>query len=156
LLPLHSLPTQTLFGELVTLWVRLKNKLTLLTVARQAQRILESSNPSALAAAIQVLSSLKQDYPSLTSDEGSHPFTECALFADNIKGMGYSWQSNWHFVDIPYYSQGGSPSDYSFKSASTDLVQALDALVGMLTNTGDYQSTTYYQQIASSFPNPAD
>jgi hypothetical protein len=26
----------------------------------------------------------------------------------------------------------------------------------MLTNTGDYQSTTYYQQIAKLFPNPAD
>lgn len=26
----------------------------------------------------------------------------------------------------------------------------------MLTNTGNYQSTTYYQQIAAAFPNPAD
>ena len=26
----------------------------------------------------------------------------------------------------------------------------------MLTNSGDYKSTTYYQQIASAFPNPAD
>jgi hypothetical protein len=70
--------------------------------------------------------------------------------------MGYSFQSNWHFIDIPYYNQGGSPSDYTFKAASTDLVAAMSALVGMLTNTGDYQSTTYYQQIAAKFPNPAD
>jgi S1/P1 Nuclease len=103
-----------------------------------------------------VLAPLKEDYPSLTTDEGSHPFTECALFADNIKATGYSWQSPWHFIDIPYYSQGGDPSQYSFKPASTDLVGALNALVGMLTNTGDYKSTTYYQQIAASFPNPAD
>ena len=39
---------------------------------------------------------------------------------------------------------------------TTDVVQALTALTGMLTNTGDYQSTTYYQQIAGAFPNPAD
>lgn len=39
---------------------------------------------------------------------------------------------------------------------SDDIVQALDAFVGMLTNTGDYKSTTYYQQIAAKFPNPAD
>jgi hypothetical protein len=32
----------------------------------------------------------------------------------------------------------------------------MDALYGMLTNTGDYASTTYYQQIAAAFPNPAD
>ena len=70
--------------------------------------------------------------------------------------MGYSWQANWHFIDIPYYSQGGDPSQYSFKPDTVDLEGALTALVGMLTNTGDYKSTTYYQQIAASFPNPAD
>ena len=26
----------------------------------------------------------------------------------------------------------------------------------MLTNTGDYESTPYYQQIAQAFPNPED
>lgn len=103
-----------------------------------------------------MLAPLKQDYPSLTTQEGAHPFTECALFADTIKSMGYSWQSSWHFIDIPYYNQGGDPSQYTFKPATTDLEGALNALVGMLTNTGDYKSTTYYQQIAASFPNPAD
>jgi hypothetical protein len=117
---------------------------------------LEQNNPAALQAALAVLAPLKADYPSLTTDEGAHPFTECALFADNIKGMGYTWQSAWHFIDIPYYSQGGDPSQYTFKPATTDLVGALNALTGMLTNTGDYQSTTYYKQIAASFPNPAD
>jgi len=32
----------------------------------------------------------------------------------------------------------------------------MEALTGMLTNTGDYASTTYYQQIAAAFPKPAD
>jgi hypothetical protein len=71
---------------------------------------LEQNNPAALQAALAVLAPLKTDYPSLTTDEGAHPFTECALFADNIKGMGYTWQSSWHFINIPYYSQGGDPS----------------------------------------------
>jgi len=62
-----------------------------LIVARQAQAILEQNNPAALQAALNQLVALKTDYPSLTTDEGAHPFTECALFADNIKGMGYSW-----------------------------------------------------------------
>ena len=30
----------------------------------------------------------------------------------------------------------------------------MNALVGMLTNTGNYQSTTYYQQIAAAFSSP--
>ena len=130
--------------------------MTFPAVARRAQAILEQQNPAALSAALKVLSSLKADYPTLTKDESSHPFTECALFADNIKSEGYSWQSNWHFIDQPYYNKGGSSSDYSFKPASTDLVQALNALVGMLTNSGSYKSTTYYQQIANAFPNPTD
>jgi len=127
-----------------------------LKVARQAQAILEQNNPAALQAAIDQLATLKADYPSLTGDEGYLPFTECSLFADNIKGMGYSWQSSWHYIDIPQYSEGGKPSDYSWTPAATDLTQAMDALYGMMTNTGNYQSTTYYQQIAASFPNPAD
>jgi hypothetical protein len=62
-----------------------------LLVARQAQALLQQNDPYALTAALQVLAPLKQDYPTLTTDESTNPFTECALFADNIKSMGYSW-----------------------------------------------------------------
>jgi hypothetical protein len=124
-----------------------------LLVARQAQALLEQNDPYALSAALQVLAPLKTDYPTLTTDENLHPFTECALFADNIKSMGYSFQSSWHFINIPWYQDGNT---YSFKASSTDLVAAMNALVGMLTNTGNYAQTTYYQQIAAAFPNPAD
>jgi hypothetical protein len=44
-----------------------------------------------LAAALEVLAPLKENYPSLTTDENEHPFTECAQFADNIKLTGYAW-----------------------------------------------------------------
>lgn len=49
-------------------------------------------NPDALSAALAVLEPLKNDYSDLV-EEGDHPFTECATFADNIKSKGYSWQS---------------------------------------------------------------
>ena len=65
---------------------------------------MEETNPAAFAAAAAVLAPLKADYPDLTKDESLNPFTECALFADNIKETGYGWQTNWHFVDIPYYN----------------------------------------------------
>jgi len=47
-------------------------------VARRAEELLAQSNPAALQAAIEVLAPLKANYPSLTTDEGEHPFTECA------------------------------------------------------------------------------
>ena len=60
-------------------------------VARQAQALLEENNPSALTAALNVLAALKNSHSDITYDEDKHPFTECATFADNIKGEGYSW-----------------------------------------------------------------
>ena len=79
-------------GALAISWVSslyYSNPLNL--VARRAQAILEQTNPTALAGALAVLAPLKADYPALTKDESSNPFTECALFADNIKGEGYSF-----------------------------------------------------------------
>lgn len=130
-------------GVKATFWVRIIVNLTFL-VARRAQAILEQTNPAALAAAKAVLAALKADYPELTKDESLHPFTECALFADNIKNTGYSWQTNWHFIDIPYYNEGGEASDFTFETPTVNVVAALNALTGMLTNSGNYKSTIYY------------
>ena len=81
--------------------------------------------------------------------------TECALFADNIKALGYSWQSPWHFKDQPYYDQGNS--GFPFEEPAEDLVGALNNLTDWLAykNT-DYQSSIYYQRIVSAFPNMDD
>lgn len=62
-----------------------------LIVARRAFDILSEENPAALAAANVELQSLARYYSDLTYDEGDYPFVECADFADNIKGKGYSW-----------------------------------------------------------------
>jgi hypothetical protein len=69
----------------------------------------------------------------LTKDEGAHPFTECATFADDIKSLGYSFQSNWHFIDQPYLADGGSISDYpGFVPATSDILAALTDLTAFL------------------------
>lgn len=62
-----------------------------LLVSRRAQAILESEASDAFDSALTVLSFLADSEPSLTSDEDDHPFTECATFADDIKGKGYSF-----------------------------------------------------------------
>lgn len=60
-------------------------------MSRHAQALLEANDPDSLDAALDILSILKQSNPSLTKSENKHPFTECASFADEIKGEGYSW-----------------------------------------------------------------
>ncbi len=52
---------------------------------------MEDSESPAFQQALDVLAYLESSYASLTKDEGDHPFTECATFADNIKGQGYSF-----------------------------------------------------------------
>ena len=48
-------------------------------------------------------------------EEKNHPFSECATFADNIKGEGYSFQAGWHFINLPYLDEPGtSLDDFSF------------------------------------------
>jgi S1/P1 Nuclease len=47
------------------------------------------------------LKSLTTTHASLTKGESSHPFTESATFADDVKST-YSFQSGWHFIDQPY------------------------------------------------------
>ena len=59
--------------------------------ARRAYDILYVENPAALAAANAALGPLKRHYPDLTESEGNYPFVECATFADEIKGEGYTW-----------------------------------------------------------------
>jgi hypothetical protein len=73
----------------------------LCVVARYAQTILELENPTALANALTELSILTKTHSSLTKAESSHPFTECATFADDIKST-MSFQNGWHFIDQPY------------------------------------------------------
>jgi hypothetical protein len=56
-----------------------------LLIAREAEALLATSNPDILAAAVKELAVLKKSFPTLVKEAG-HPFTECATFADDIKG----------------------------------------------------------------------
>jgi hypothetical protein len=82
-------------------------------VARRAQDLLASESQTALTKALNELAVLKSSHSSLTVHESSHPFTECATWADDYKGT-YSFQAGWHFIDQPYLDKGGSLSDFSF------------------------------------------
>jgi hypothetical protein len=76
----------------------------------------------------------------LTKDEGKHPFTECATFADNFKYEGGYYQKGWHFIDQPYLDQGGKISDYDF---TFDKHNITEALTGLVTWFNDPSATSY-------------
>lgn len=100
---------------------------------------------------------MKASHSSITTSENLHPLTECAAFADEIKAKGYSFQSNWHFVDQPYLDKGGSLSDFSFVPDTVQVVDALQNLSDWLSGNGTaYKTSTYYTQIKSYFPVEAD
>lgn len=126
-------------------------------VARRAQELLQSQDYPAYQAALAELAVLKASHPSLTTSENSHPITECATFADDVKGKGYSFQSGWHFIDQPYLDQGGSLDDFKFTVDTYDVLDALENLTAWLSNDGtDYQSGYYYKTVKSYFSNEAD
>merc|ERR1712038_71469 len=76
------------------------------------------------------MKSLQKYHASLMTNEGNNPFTECATWADDIKGKGYDFQSPWHFINTPYYDEEGtSAKDFpDFKMPDEDVVQALTDL----------------------------
>ena len=84
------------------------------TVARIAYDILEKKKPEVIKQVEAILKPLQDDFPDWTVKEGSHPFVECATYADDIKMKGGSFQSAWHFTDVPYLDDGGSLADYDF------------------------------------------
>lgn len=82
--------------------------------------------------------------------------TECATFADNIKGEGYSFQSGWHFIDQPYYNEGNS-GDYPFVMPEENTVNAMVSLTQWLSNDGSaYKDSYYYKTIKQYFPDEED
>ena len=97
-------------GSKVTSWVSPPS--SSFSVARVAYNQLLKESPSALQAANDLLKVYSDADPSMTKLEGDYPFVECATFADEIKAKGGSFQSPWHFVDIPFLDEGGSLDDY--------------------------------------------
>ena len=114
-----------------------------LLTARRAQAILEESYPEVLQAAISELTELDKYFPDLVSGEGDHPFTECATFADDIKSKGYTFQSDWHFVNTPYLDEEGtSLDDFSFEQPVYDVIGAMTDIKAYLK--GDITASESY------------
>lgn len=106
-----------------------------------------------LSAALDEFKPLAQYYSSLTTNEGNNPFTECATEGDDWKGKGYSFQSSWHFINLPYYDEDGTDaSDFpDFDQGDVDVVQAITDLFGFLKGTVSASESTYVSQIADKF-----
>lgn len=115
-----------------------------LLVARIAQDILAKESPETIKEVENILSVLKQSKPTQTAKENNHPLVECTTFADDIKYAGGGFQSPWHFVDQPYYDQGGSPSDFTFKEPVADNSKAVKAIVAWFNGSNGYEQSPYY------------
>jgi len=106
-----------------------------LLAARRAEELLSQQNPDVLSAALDEMKALKQYYPTLTTAEKNHPFTECATFGDDIKSKGYTFQSSWHYTNLPCLDEPGTTlDDFSFKQPALDVVGALNDMTAFLKN----------------------
>jgi hypothetical protein len=111
--------------------------MTSFVVARIAYDILVNEDRHALRNAEVMLKAMGNQ--SITDSERDHPFVECASFADMVKYKGGGWQSNWHFVDIPYFDQGGNMNDYpDFKEDIMNITVAIPGIVDWLMNKPGY------------------
>jgi hypothetical protein len=117
-----------------------------LIVARVAYDILEAEDPTALAGANALLAVLQADSDiQALNYENKYPFVECAPFADTIKGQGYSFQADWHFVNTPYLDESKDINDYNFPSQDYENVTNAikDINLWMLGSAGYAERETY-------------
>lgn len=75
--------------------------------------------------------------------------SECATFADEIKGKGARWQSGWHFIDEPLLDEGGKIEDFDFTMDSHNVTEVIQALKDMYNNVDGYKDTYEYKTIMS-------
>lgn len=98
------------------------------------------------------MSVIKQFSGPWTVAEGDHPFVECATFGDLIKRIGGGWQSDWHFVDIPFLDEGGSLADFpDFKLAANNLTGAMHGIVDWFNQENDYKNQFPYQIMSPKY-----
>jgi len=102
-----------------------------LLVSRIAYDILSAKGSKNLAI---VEEHLKDLSTSITrKHERDHQFVECATYADDFKYHGGIYQKTWHFIDQPYFDQGGSLATFpKFKPDVHDNVEALNGLIAWM------------------------
>jgi len=131
-----------------------------LIVARIAYDKLQDIDITSYNSAVEMLAVLKND-PSVNigalADEDNYPFVECAPFADSIKSEGYSFQSNWHFVDTPYLDESKDISKYDFTDYNTqNSSKAIEDIFNWLSGDAAARQTVTYEMIANYFDTEAD
>jgi hypothetical protein len=104
----------------------------------------------------EMLQYLRVSDPELTSHEDAHSFVECATFADDIKYHGGAWQSDYHFIDVPYVEEGKA-SDYDIPDMkSRYLTLAIQNITDWLSgkNGTGYQDSYMYDYVQNRlYPN---
>ena len=71
---------------------------------------MEEEDPNALKQATDLLNKFNlRSHGQHFNKEDQYPFVECATLADDIKYIGGSWQSDWHFTDIPWFDGDATP-----------------------------------------------
>ena len=104
-----------------------------LLVARIGYEILEQEAADKLQQAQNILHELKVNDPSAVSKEGSHPFVECAPWADSFKYHGGFYQKGWHFIDQPFLDEGGTIKDYpQFQGDTHNATEALKGIMAWM------------------------
>jgi hypothetical protein len=77
--------------------------------------------------------------------------------ADDMKGSGGTWQSNWHYVDLPWFDEGGSVQDYpEFKNSDKNLDAAIEYLVQWLKGVKGYKDNFVYTTVMKHVKNEED
>jgi len=64
-----------------------------------------------------------------------YPYIECSTFADDIKYHGGAWQSDFHFINIPFIDQEGkTTADYpgSDSIKTRNITEAIKNIVGWI------------------------
>ena len=125
-----------------------------LYIANIAQNLLELNAPDALAAANDMFPSLAEYDPTLTTHEGDHVFVETSTFADDNKYHGEAWQSDYHFVTLPWIEEG-EESDYDVSTDHRNLTGGLTNLVSWLSgkDVSDYKTSLIYTHLMDEFGN---
>jgi hypothetical protein len=113
---------------------------------------LQASNPDVLTKANSVLAILTKSQPNITYKENDYPFVECATLADDCKyGFG-EFQSNWHYINDPYFDDGGNVTMYPKYGATTqNLSLAVSDIVMWLKHLPGYNTTLTYKSMTKSF-----
>lgn len=129
--------------------------------ARVAYDILEAEAPEALVGANAELSVLKHSTSThilATDHERDYPFVECAPFADTIKGQGYSFQSDWHFINQPYTDEDASLESYPFEfdPEEPNVTNSIESIHAWMLASDGYQTTALYTKVMSYFDNEMD